>query len=169
MINSGALKGNLIYVSLGSNLGNKLQNLDIARELIGNEVGNMHSVSGIYESAAWGYSSENLFYNCCLSSVTLLEPLPLLEKMLSIETKMGRVRGDKGYSDRLIDMDLLFFNNVVLDHPRLVIPHPAMANRRFVLTPLSEIAPELVHPVNGLTVLEMLEGCQDKVAVKLIG
>ena len=155
------MEGHLIYLSLGSNLGNRLHNLTAAREIIEKEVGPLQKGSGVYESAPWGYSSANHFYNGCLSLQTLLDPLPLLEKLLSLERSMGRVRGDEGYSDRVIDVDLLFYGNTLLDHPRLKIPHPALEKRRFVLAPLSEIAPELQHPFHGLSVREMLERCED--------
>ncbi len=158
---TGRLNGNQIYLSLGSNLGDRLHNLKSARELVWNQLGSPDLVSQVFESTPWGYSSENLFYNCCISVTSNLDPLPLMEKIFSIEKILGRERGVGGYSDRLIDIDLLFFGDLILEHPRLKIPHPAIAKRRFVLEPLSEIAPNLIHPLNGLTVMEMLSQCQD--------
>ena len=157
----GILKGKLIYLSLGSNLGDKIQNLKGAIDLMGNLLGNQLVVSRIYESQPWGYSSKNHFYNCCLSMATRLEPIPLMEEILSIERILGRKREVEGYTDRLIDIDLLLYEMEVVDHPRLTVPHPSMELRRFVLEPLSEIAPNLVHPINGLTVTEMLNRCPD--------
>ncbi|MCD4711236.1 MAG: 2-amino-4-hydroxy-6-hydroxymethyldihydropteridine diphosphokinase, partial [Bacteroidales bacterium] len=113
----------------------------------------------------WGYTSKNRFCNCCLSVRTMLDPLPLLDQLLGIEKKMGRQRGGMGYSDRVIDIDLLLFNHIQLDHPRLTLPHPAMGNRRFVLVPLAEIAPELIHPVAGISIRKMLEQCADHTEV----
>lgn len=97
-----------------------------------------------------------------MSVNTKLDPLPLMEEILAIEKTMGRERGFEGYADRLIDIDLLLYGDVILDHPRLKIPHPAMEQRRFVLEPLAEIAPDLIHPVKGLTIRRMLEECQDQ-------
>jgi len=158
---SGRMTGNLIYLSLGSNLGNRLQNLETAEKFIGNQLGRVGSVSQVYESTSWGYSSENLFYNSCLSVTTSLDPVPLMDEIRSIELTLGRVREGQGYADRLIDIDLLFYGNRVLDYPGLKVPHPNMDERRFVLVPLAEIAAELVHPSNGLLIREMLEQCQD--------
>ena len=162
------MKGTLIYISLGSNLDDRLRNLKTGREFIRQKLGNLHAESRIYESAAWGYASENFFFNCCMSAITFLDPLPLLDEILSIEKAMGRERGSEGYADRVIDMDLLFYGDAILDLPRLKVPHPAMEKRRFVLAPLWEIAPELVHPVNKLTVAEMLERCQDPGVVRSV-
>jgi 2-amino-4-hydroxy-6-hydroxymethyldihydropteridine diphosphokinase len=151
----------LIYLSLGSNLGSRDQNIEEAIKLIQSRIGVIEKVSLIYESEAWGFFSENSFYNCCLSLRTQLNPLPLLDELLKIEKEMGRIRLGSGYSDRIIDIDLLFYGQQELDHPRLIIPHPSMGDRRFVMHPLAEIAPELLHPVTGKTVLEMLQECTD--------
>lgn len=162
MNTSGKLKRTHIYLSLGSNLGDRLRNLKAASNLIGKQLGSPFVVSRVYESTSWGYTSENLFFNCCMSANTNLDPLPLMEEILAIEKTLGRERGFEGYADRLIDIDLLLYGDVILDHPRLKIPHPAMEQRRFVLEPLAEIAPDLIHPVKGLTIREMLEECQDQ-------
>jgi 2-amino-4-hydroxy-6-hydroxymethyldihydropteridine diphosphokinase len=154
-------KGEIIYLSLGSNLGDRMQNLRQARELIERRAVDLPKVSKIYQSEAWGYSSSNDFYNCCLSAISHLEPLELLDSLMKIESSLGRVRKGGGYSDRLIDIDLLFYGDTILEQPRLTLPHPAMATRRFVLLPLTDIAAELVHPVSGLTIKEMLESCPE--------
>ncbi len=154
-----ALKGEIIYLSLGSNLGDRMQNLHQARELIEKQAGGLLKVSKIYQSEAWGYSSSNDFYNCCLSGISHLEPLELLDTLMKIEASLGRIRKGGGYSDRLIDIDLLFYGDTIFEQPQLTLPHPAIATRRFVLLPLTDIAAELVHPVSGLTIQEMLERC----------
>ena len=156
---------NLIYLSLGSNLGDKLKNIVAASELIWKLLGNQGVVSQVFESSSWGYSSENLFYNCCLSLTTNLDPFSVMEEILEIEKILGRERGSKGYSDRLIDIDLLFFGDLILHHPRLTIPHPSIRQRRFILEPLSKIAPDLIHPQYGISILTMLEQCKDTGAV----
>jgi 2-amino-4-hydroxy-6-hydroxymethyldihydropteridine diphosphokinase len=134
------------------------------------QVGSLEKVSGIYESESWGFSSDHSFCNCCVSLHTVLEPLQVLETILQIEKGMGRERsspreGGEGYADRIIDIDLLLYGDMQFDHPRLVLPHPAMAKRRFVLLPLNEIAPGLVHPVLGISIHRMLELCLDPVEV----
>lgn len=138
-----------------------MQNLEAAQKLIGNRLGSIGSVSQVYESNAWGYSSKNTFYNCCLSLTTTLDPDSLMDGIKSIERILGRVREGRGYADRLIDIDLLLYGNKVLDRPGLNVPHPKMDERRFVLEPLVEIAADMVNPLNGLTIREMLEKCED--------
>ncbi len=153
---------NLIYLSLGSNLGHREQHLEEAMKLIQSRIGGLESVSRYYESEPWGYSSEKRFFNCCLSVQTTLGPLLLLDQLLEIEKEMGRQRGGMGYRDRVIDIDLLLYGDSQLDHPRLTLPHPAMGIRRFVLVPLAEIAPELIHPVAGISIRKMLKQCADQ-------
>lgn len=159
---------NLAYLSLGSNLGQREQHLEAAMKLIQSRIGAAEKVSRIYESEPWGYSSENRFCNCCLSVWTSLDPLPLLDELLGIEKQLGRERGGTGYSDRIIDIDLLLFGDVRLDHPRLILPHPAIGNRRFVLVPLAGIAPELIHPVSGISIRQMLQQCDDPTKVSVL-
>ena len=155
----------IIYLSLGSNLGYREQHLEKALSLIQSRIGKVERISRFYESEPWGYTSENRFYNCCLSVKTGLEPLPLLDHMLGIEKGMGRERGGRAYSDRVIDIDLLLYGELQLNLPRLILPHPAMGERRFVLLPLAEIAPELLHPVSGETISQMLLQCTDQIEV----
>jgi 2-amino-4-hydroxy-6-hydroxymethyldihydropteridine diphosphokinase len=156
----------LIYLGLGSNLGEPFRHLEEAIRQIKTGLGIPLQVSGIYESEAWGYSSRNHFFNCCLTLRTRLEPLRVLDMLLDIERGMGRERsaelaGGNGYADRIIDIDLLFYGDLCFEHPRLRIPHPAIAERRFVLMPLNEIAPGLIHPVAGVSVSQMLSACKD--------
>jgi 2-amino-4-hydroxy-6-hydroxymethyldihydropteridine diphosphokinase len=157
---------NLIYLSLGSNLGYREQNIETAIQFIRAHSIGTDRISRYYESEPWGYTSRNLFCNCCLSAHTSLEPLPLMDQLLEIENEMGRRRGSTGYMDRIIDIDLLLYDNIRMDHPRLTLPHPGMANRRFVLLPLAEIAPDLIHPVRGISVSKMLALCPDHSEVR---
>ena len=155
-----------IYLSLGSNLGDRVNHLEEALGHISDQVGKLVTISGIYESKAWGFFSEHGFCNCCVSVRTVLEPLQVLDSILKIERGMGRERttpgeAGEGYADRVIDIDLLLFGEKLYDHPRLVLPHPAMADRRFVLTPLNEIAPRLMHPLLNLSISQMLDLCKD--------
>ena len=159
----------LIYLSLGSNLGRREQFMDEALKLIQSRIGGIEHVSRYYESEPWGFSSENRFCNCCLALRTSLAPLALLDLLLEIEQAMGRLREGVGYSDRVIDIDILFYGDSQLDHPRLTLPHPSMGDRRFVLVPLAEIAPLLIHPVYGLSITEMLQECSDESEVIPLG
>ena len=153
---------NLIYLSLGSNLGHRKQHLDEAIKLIQSRIGGIESVSRYYESEPWGYSSAYRFCNCCLSLRTTMDPLLLMDLLLDIEQALGRQREGLGYSDRVIDIDMLLFGERRLDHPRLSLPHPSMGDRRFVLAPLAEIAPGLIHPVTGSSISKMLQVCADQ-------
>lgn len=155
----------LIYLSLGSNLGNRKQHLEDAVKLISSQVAAPEKLSRVYESEPWGFTSKHRFCNCCLSLHTMLDPLPLLDLLLRIENEMGRKRAGAGYSDRVIDIDLLLYDDLHLDLPGLKLPHPSMGDRRFVLLPLAEIASELLHPVSRLSVAKMLEDCSDSVMV----
>jgi len=160
---------NLIYLSLGSNLGHREQHLEDALKLIQSRIGGIENVSRFYESEAWGYTSENRFCNCCLSLRTNIDPLLLMDRLLEIEQEMGRRREGMGYSDRVIDIDMLLYGDSRLDHPRLTLPHPSMVDRRFVLVPLAEIAPQLVHPVAGLSITQILQNCADQTKVIPLG
>lgn len=150
-----------VYLSLGSNLGKREQHLKKALVLIQSRVGTMDSVSRVYESEPWGYSSSKRFFNCCVLLRTTLAPTELMKHLLNIEKEMGRSREGKGYSDRIIDIDLLFYGDSCLNLPGLRVPHPSMADRRFVLAPLAEIAADLIHPENGKSIRKMLDECTD--------
>ena len=139
------------YIGLGSNLGDRAANLAEARRLLDN-TGRMVGESSIYETEPWGVDhSQPDYLNQVVSLATALSPASLLEALLKIEQDMGRVRAAPG-DPRLIDLDLLLYGDEVVDEPGLTLPHPRMCDRAFVLTPLSEIAPGAVHPVNGLTI-----------------
>ncbi|MEP7258988.1 MAG: 2-amino-4-hydroxy-6-hydroxymethyldihydropteridine diphosphokinase, partial [Flavitalea sp.] len=134
---------------------------------IGNKCGKVIDYSSIYETQAWGKTDQGDFLNQAIMIETSLSAQALLKETLAIETFMGRSRTDK-YAPRTIDIDILFFNHQVIDEPGLIIPHPEIQNRRFVLEPMKEIAPALIHPKLYKTILELLAECPDSLHVKKI-
>jgi 2-amino-4-hydroxy-6-hydroxymethyldihydropteridine diphosphokinase len=143
-----------VYLLLGSNLGNRKGILDKALELLNQKVGKIISQSKDYETKPWGVTEQPDFLNLAIAIHTNLNPQEILEETQAIENQLGRVRKEK-WGARLIDIDLMFYENDIIDEPNLKIPHPLMQERDFAMTPLSEIAPDLVHPVLGKTVLEL--------------
>lgn len=137
------------YLGLGTNLGDKEANLHAAIKQINEKIGEVTSLSSFYVTAPWGFSSENSFLNaaCCVD--TELTPLQLLEETQAIERSQGRLEKSVNhrYADRLIDIDLLLYEDLIWDTPQLQLPHPLMTERRFVMDPLTEIAPDVVHPL----------------------
>jgi len=156
------MEGSIACFSLGSNMGDRKKNLDRAARLLVRRAGSLDSLSGKYESPPWGYKSDSPYLNCCLAIRTDREALDLMELALEIEKEMGRTREGQGYSDRIIDVDLLLYGDRIMDHPQLILPHPRMSLRRFVLLPLAEILPDLKHPVSGKRIAELLANCPDK-------
>ena len=157
---------NETFILTGGNQGDRFEQLAIARKAIGT-LGNIIAVSGIYETAAWGKTDQPDFLNQVIQMETALTPQQLMVALLEIEAKMGRQRAEK-YSPRTIDLDILYYNDEIIDQPGLMIPHPRLQLRRFVLEPLYEIAPNLVHPVFGKTTYQLLLECPDPLPVTLI-
>lgn len=138
----------LVYLGLGTNLGNKEQNLNEAIQRLSLSAGSIISESTFYVSKPWGFQSENEFLNAVILLETNLSPFGLLERTQETEREMGReAKKSLSYTDRIIDIDILLYDNLIIDQPTLKIPHPLMTERDFVLIPLSEIAPDLVHPM----------------------
>jgi 2-amino-4-hydroxy-6-hydroxymethyldihydropteridine diphosphokinase len=141
----------LVYLGLGTNLGEKPVNLNDAVTALSIKVGNVMKVSTFYASAPWGFESKNEFLNAVVLVETDLMPVDLLAKTQEIERNMGRnAKTTSGYEDRMIDIDILVYDMLVIDQPTLKIPHPLIQKRDFVLVPLLEIAPELVDPVSKI-------------------
>ena len=152
---------NIVYLLLGSNLGNPVKYLKDAEKQISSRVGQVIKKSHIYKTAAWGNKDQPDFYNQIIIVETKLEASSVLKTILDMETKMGRKRILK-YEPRIIDIDILLFNNDIINTPDLKVPHPLIQERRFVLVPLNELTPKLNHPVINKTVGELLDICTDK-------
>jgi 2-amino-4-hydroxy-6-hydroxymethyldihydropteridine diphosphokinase len=155
------------YILLGSNLGNRSGFLKAAIKAIEKQCGIVLKKSSIYETEPWGVIQQPSYLNQVIEINTLLEPEQLLQVLLAIETQLGRIRTTR-FAERTIDIDILFINDSIIESTTLTVPHPAMSQRRFVLLPLHEIAPELIHPITRLSITEMLECCSDTLKVEKI-
>ncbi len=146
----------LIYLGLGTNLGDKNLNLNKAIQQIGLEIGEVWNISSFYPSVAWGFKSDNDFLNAVILVSSLLTPEEVLSKTKQIEKKMGRnEKTDNSYHDRIIDIDILTYDDQIIRLPNLRIPHPLMLKRDFVMNPLEEIAPGLIHPELNETIASL--------------
>lgn len=147
----------IAYLALGTNIGNKRRNMITAAALLAERVGDVLALSGFYETEPWGFQSENTFLNAALQLETSLSPLELLKATQQIEVEMGRTQKSNGtYHDRIIDIDILLYDDLILQTPELTLPHPLMQDRRFVMEPLLEIAPNVVHSVFKKTVVSLM-------------
>lgn len=147
-----------VYLGLGTNLGDKKNNLRTAIQYIEERIGKVVSLSAFYETAPWGFVSDNPFLNAAVCVETKLTPLELLKETQAIERQLGRKSKSNGnYADRIIDMDILLYDELVLETDELIIPHPLMTQRSFVMIPLTEIAPELIHPVYKKKIKDLFE------------
>ncbi|AZJ36905.1 2-amino-4-hydroxy-6-hydroxymethyldihydropteridine diphosphokinase [Tenacibaculum singaporense] len=162
----------ITYISIGTNQGDKLTNIQKAINLIADKVGAVLKVASVYETASWGFDSNN-FYNTCIKVSTYLPPEQLILRLLSIEKELGRTRKNtEGYSDRLIDLDILLFDDEIIFSKTLIVPHPRMLERKFALVPLVDIARNVIHPIEKKHLYICLENCPDtseitKLSIKL--
>ena len=156
---------NKMYLLLGSNIGDSQLQLSVAIKNIEQKIGTLIRQSKLYSTAAWGDTRQPDFLNQVILVETALTPLNTMQTILAIEKEMGRVRTLKN-APRIIDIDILFFNKLVMDEPMLTLPHPEIQNRRFVLIPLNELAPNFNHPVLGLSIHDLLKICPDRLTVK---
>lgn len=151
----------ITYLSLGTNQGNKLGNLQNAINMIAEKIGAILNISSVYKTASWGFDS-NDFYNICLKVSTYHPPEKLMRILLDIESNLGRKRNDKkGYSDRNIDIDILLFDDEIIFSKTLIVPHAKMLERMFVLVPLVEIAATVIHPIKKQKLSTCIKNCED--------
>lgn len=158
---------NKAYLLIGGNMGDRKGFLATACAEIGKACGKLLQQSSLYETAAWGKEDQEAFLNQALELETPLDAETLLQNLLVIEEKLGRKR-DIRYGPRIIDIDILFFNHIIIESEGLTIPHPQVQNRRFALEPLNEIAPDYIHPVLQKNISQLLAKCPDKLDVHKI-
>lgn len=151
-----------LYIGLGSNIGDRKKNITNATIILGAVMGDIRVLSSLYETEPWGYDSPNTFMNAVLLLETDIEPQKCLEMVQAIEREMGRVHTKEGYEDRIIDIDILFYDNQIIESEHLTVPHPLITQRDFVLRPMAEIAPDFTHPVLGKTISFLLEQLDNK-------
>ena len=156
---------NAAYILIGGNLGDRINNLAEARMNIEKDLGEIIKTSSIYETASWGITDQPDFLNQVLLVETTFSAEETMQIILSIENKMGRVRTEKNAS-RIIDIDILFFNDEIINQKDLTIPHPEIQNRKFALIPLNEIAPHFLHPVFKQSIQNLLSTSKDKLEVR---
>jgi 2-amino-4-hydroxy-6-hydroxymethyldihydropteridine diphosphokinase len=158
----------IVYIALGSNKGLKLQNLQSAIDAIFKTVGTIEKISKVYNTPAFGFEGED-FHNACIMVNTELKPKQLLKYLLKIEKDLGRMKSSsEGYESREIDLDILFYEDEIVEQKSLVIPHPEIHHRRFVLEPLMDIAKDVAHPKLNKTVSELLGECSDNSKIEPI-
>jgi 2-amino-4-hydroxy-6-hydroxymethyldihydropteridine diphosphokinase len=159
----------LYYLLLGSNLGDRLAIMQQAETLITEQLGGIKERSHYYETAAWGDIAQPPYYNQAICVSSKLAPHDALNRILSIETQLGRTRtSEKKWASRTIDIDILLIDDLIIDSPKLSVPHPQLPNRSFALLPLIEIAGEIVHPVLQLELDDVYEQCTDELEVILV-
>ncbi|MEO6538298.1 MAG: 2-amino-4-hydroxy-6-hydroxymethyldihydropteridine diphosphokinase [Ferruginibacter sp.] len=158
---------NKVYILLGSNMGNSQQQFILAKKHIEKKIGPIIRQSNIYKTAAWGNIKQADFLNQVIVIKTKYNASATLEIFLKIEKILGRIRTEKN-APRPIDIDILFFNKDIIQTKNLIVPHPALQNRRFTLIPLNQLSPSFIHPVLNKTIHQILLDCPDKLAVKKI-
>jgi len=156
----------VVFLGIGTNMGSRESNLKDAIARIEEHIGKVMKSSSVYETEPWGFKSEEEFLNMVVKVETSLSPSGLLGRILMIESLLGRLREGKQYSSRVIDIDILFYDDIIVDEESLKIPHLRIPERLFVLVPLCEIEPEMVHPVLKKSVSSLLQLCRDKGKVK---
>jgi len=158
-----------VFLGIGGNIGNKHDNFNKVYNIIQNELGEITKSSSVYETPPWGFSASENFWNQVLIIETNLLPEELLQKIIEIESRFGRVRDTGKYNSREMDIDILYYDDLFMETGDLIIPHPKIHQRKFVLVPLSEIAPSFKHPLLRFTSMQMLENCKDDSIILKLG
>lgn len=157
-----------VFIGIGGNIGNKQLNFEKVLVLIEKELGKIIQSSSVYETPAWGFHSDDVFWNQVLVIETILEAEELMWRIHKIEEEFERNRGDERYTSRQMDIDILYFDEDYFETKTLIIPHPKIHERKFVLVPLVEIAPDFKHPLFRLTNIEILDNCRDESLIKKV-
>ena len=155
------------YLILGSNIGDPISRIQIALEKINTDIGEVTRTSSIYVTEPWGFKDQPAFYNQVIEIKTELDAFDTLNKLLAIEKSMGRVRKEK-WAERIIDIDILYFDDQVINKENLTIPHPGIPDRRFVLIPLCELIPDQIHPALHVSNADLLRTTSDTLEVRRI-
>lgn len=158
-----------VYLLLGGNIGDKRQAFARAINLLEQRVGRITGRSAVYETEPWGFESSDMFWNQVLELEVDMAAQKVLQRTLQIEHELGRARKQNQYDSRVIDIDILFYDDQVIESPELVIPHPRIPERKFVLVPLNELIPDMIHPVLQKTIHQLLEECPDQLKVERVG
>jgi len=156
-----------VYLLLGTNLGDRLSNLSIARQHISRLAGEIITESSVYKTSAWGNTQQPEFFNQVIKISTSLMPEAALAVILGIEQNMGRIRNEK-WGTRIIDIDILLWEDQIIKKDTLSIPHPGIPFRKFTLIPLAEITPQFIHPECNKSISKLLEECNDNLAVEKV-
>ena len=154
-----------IFLSTGTNLGDRLGNLDQVNKLIEAQIGPILQYSTIYQTAAWGGIVQPDYYNQVLQIDSSLQVTAVLDECLTIENEMGRIRKER-WGARVIDIDLLFYEDKIIENEKLILPHPRLHLRNFVLLPLSELAPNWQHPIFNKDIVTLVKECPDDLEAK---
>ncbi|SNS54435.1 2-amino-4-hydroxy-6-hydroxymethyldihydropteridinediphosphokinase [Belliella buryatensis] len=162
----GLIQKNTVVLIIGGNMGDRVQLIAETTNKLIDRVGSLNKSSSIYETAAWGGNSEGAYLNQVLVLDTSLSPNQLLETIQNIENELGRVRGEK-WGNRTMDIDVLYYNDLVISEEHLKVPHSYLPERKFVLIPLAEILPDQIHPILKLSNRELLTRCQDESSVDI--
>jgi len=158
----------VFLLGLGSNMGDRLSYLSYALKELDTEAGRVTAKSSVWETEPWGFEAEEQFLNMVIEITSALDADALMGVIKSMEARLGRTRiKGSGYRSRVIDIDILLWGDRIISGPGLQIPHPRIAERRFVLVPLCEIAPYSIHPVSGRSLIELLGECDDRSEVRL--
>lgn len=157
---------NKLILSLGGNKGNVSDTFLCAEKLISEKIGLITKTSSNYKTAAWGNTHQPDFLNKVIEVTTELSVDDCLQKVLSIEKRLGRIRTEKKWEERTIDIDILFYNDLIIHQENLIVPHPYLQDRKFVLIPLVEMIPDHIHPVFKCSIKKLLQHCTDDLEIK---